>query len=352
MPRDRRFRLASTLVSLVVSVLLAFSGPAQAAKKKGEARLSDAELPAKLAEARELLEADRPGEAEAVLDRVLDQRPKTAEALLLRSTARIMLGELDRGRADLERSLELDGLQRQGWLNLGAMEIAEQRWDRALEAFEAAEALDPEAPENDLNIGAVLLLQGKLEAASGRFASYLGGGASDSAQGYYLVATNYALAGYAALAVEHLEEAIGLDERIRLQVRTDPNFTALRERPELQRLLTTDSWRPVPGSYTASRTFGAPYQAGDGRLLKAVLDTLQLASVPFDSRVEVTSEWALIWGEMRIKVTHGPEGQGRVEVSAEADRFTPAEWRDRLQLLFEGIQHRLVMMDLRQTRPG
>lgn len=352
MSRDRRLRPASALVSLVVSVLLAFSGPAQAAKKKGDARLSEAEVTASLAEARELIEANRPGEAEARLDRILDQQPKTAEALLLRSTARIMLGDLDRGRADLERSLEIDGQQRQGWLNLGAMEIAEQRWDAALAAFEAAEALAPNAPENDLNIGAVLLLQGKLEPASERFASYLSGGASRSAQGFYLVATNYALAGYAALAVEHLEEAIALDERIRLQARADPNFAALRSRPELQRLLATDSWRPAPGSYTATRTFGAPYQGGDGRLLKAVLDTLQLASVPFDSRVEVTPDWALIWGEMRIKVTHGPEGRGRVEVSAEADRFTPAEWRERLEMLFEGIQHRLLMADLKQTRPG
>lgn len=343
----------ASLLALSLMLLLVPSPSALAAKRKGKKPQPEAATAATLAEARELLEADRPEEAASLLDGYLGERPKSAEALLLRSTARIMLGELEAGRADLERCLDLDPEQRQGWLNLGAIHVAERRYNEALKAFERAERLQPEAPENDLNIGAVLLLAGELEPASERFATYLEGGAGKSADSYYLVATNYAMAGYAALAVRHLKRAIELEERIRLQVRTDPNFAELRSQPELQRLLATDPWRPAPGAYVASRTFDAPYQRGEGRLLRAVLDTLQLASLPFDSRVEVTDGWALIWGDLRIKVTHGDEeGQGKVEVSAEPERFTPAEWRERVKLLFDGIHRRLVVMKLKEPQPG
>lgn len=344
----------ASLLALLLVLLLVPSPSALAAKKKGKKPPQPAAATAAtLAEARELLEADRPAEAESLLNGYLGERPKSAEALLLRSTARIMSGELEAGRADLERCLDLDPDQRQGWLNLGAVHVAERRYDEALRAFERAERLQPEAPENDLNIGAVLLLTGALEPASERFAAYLEGGAGKSAEGYYLVATNYAMAGYAALAIRHLKRAIELEERIRLRVRTDPNFFELRDRPELQQLLATDPWRPAPGAYVASRTFDAPYRRGEGRLLRAVLDTLQLSSLPFDSRVEVTDGWALIWGDLRIKVTHGDEeGRGKVEVSAEPDRFTPAEWRERLKLLFDGIHRRLVVMKLKEPQPG
>lgn len=349
---SRSLPLSAVLGALLLTVLLVPSPSALAAKKKGK-KTRPAVTTATLAQAQELLEADRPDEAVSLLDGVLREQPKSAEALLLRSTARIMLGDFEAGRGDLERSLDLDPEQRQGWLNLGAMHVAEQRYDEALQAFERAERLLPGAPENDLNIGAVRLLKGELEPASERFAAYLGSRAGKSAEGYYLVATNYAMAGYAALAVRHLKRAIELEERIRLRVRTDPNFSELRKRPELQRVLATDPWRPPAGAYVASRTFDAPYQRGEGRLLRAVLDTLQLSSLPFDSRVEVTDGWALIWGDLRIKVTHGAEeGRGKVEVSAEADRFTPAQWRERLKLLFEGVERRLVVMELKNRQPG
>lgn len=350
-PAPSSLRLAS-LPTLLLILLLVPSSSALAAKKKGKKDRSPEATAATLAQAQELLEADRPEEAVSLLDGDLGERPKSAEALLLRSTARIMLGEFETGRADLERALDLDPTLRQGWLNLGAMHVAEGRYREALQAFEKAERLQPGAPENDLNIGAVLLLQGELESASERFATYLESGGK-SAEGFYLVATNYAMAGYAALAVQHLKRAIELEERIRLRVRTDPNFSELQQRPELQRLLATDPWRPPAGSYAAARTFDAPYRGGEGRLLRAVLDTLQLSSLPFDSRVEVTDGWALIWGDLRIKVTHGEEeGRGKVEVTAEADRFTPTEWRERLKLLFEGIHRRLVVMELKNRQPG
>jgi tetratricopeptide (TPR) repeat protein len=127
-----------------------------------------------------------------------DSQPGDAEALLLRATAQLMEGDSVAGRRDLEKALAADPALRQGWLTLGALAVAERSWDEALVAFRRAEALEPEAADNDLNIGAVELLAGDLEAASRRFARYLEGGGAD-ANGYYLVAKNYALAGYEAL---------------------------------------------------------------------------------------------------------------------------------------------------------
>jgi len=342
MPSALRFVVLFSLSTLFSLPILVPADPACAAQETGADSGAEAPSP-ELAQARELLEAQRPAEALPGLDRYLKRRPKSAEALLLRSTAHIMLGELEAGRRDLKRSLDLDPEQREAWLNLGAIAISEQQYDQAQKAFEKAEALSPGAPENDLNLGAVLLLRGKLEPASERFSSYLDSEAGDSSQGYYLVATNYALAGYAALALEHLKRAVELDERARLRARTDANFSELERRPEFRRLMATDAWRPPPGYYVASRTYETPYQGGKGDLLKAVLDTLQIESLPFDPRVEVTSDWALIWGEVRIKVTHGPEDRGKVELSAAPDRFTPAEWRQRVETLFEGILRQLVV---------
>ena len=61
--------------------------------------------------------------------------------------------------------------------------------------------------------------------------------------------------------------------------------------------------------------------------------------MPFDPNVEVTADWALLWGELRIKVRRGTEsdGGGVVEVSAPADRMTPQQWQERTQTLFREI---------------
>ena len=70
-----------------------------------------------------------------------------------------MLGDMEPGRRDLDRALELDPELRQGWLNRAALAVAEERYADAVAAFRRAEALDPAAPENDLNVGTAQLLQ-------------------------------------------------------------------------------------------------------------------------------------------------------------------------------------------------
>jgi tetratricopeptide (TPR) repeat protein len=155
------------------------------------------------AAARELIEAGQPEAAAAFLDGWLQTNPKDAGALLQRSTARFMLGEMETGRRDLQRALELDPTLRQGWLNQAALDLADGDQAAALEAFLRAETLDPTASDNSLNIGAVLLLQGHLDEASRRFERYLAAH-TGTAEASYLVATNYAMAGYVGLSLDQV----------------------------------------------------------------------------------------------------------------------------------------------------
>lgn len=247
-----------------------------------------------LARAQELLDSGDAKAALDLLDPLAKKKPPNAQTLLLRSTALFMLGEVDEGKSDLERSLELDPNLRQAWLNMAALDLSEERYGEALEALQRAKKLDPSAPENELNIGAVLLMQGQLQDASSSFKAYLEHNPT-SAEGFYLVASNYAMAGYAGPAIEHLRQAIELDEKTRLRARTDPNFRDLESNSRFQMLLTTDSFQPAPGSYQRNLEVEVPYTGSDGRLLRAVLDALQISGQPFDRRVEATIGWALIW---------------------------------------------------------
>ncbi len=294
-----------------------------------------------VAQAERLLEAGQPDKAVALLAKVQGKKAEDGEALLVRSTANFLSGDSAAGRTDLERALALDPGLRQAWLNRGALDLADSKFDRALEAFGKAERLDPEAADNHLNLGATLLLKGDLPAAQERFGRYLAG-PGGNAQGHYMVATNFAVAGYTALAVENLRRAIELDERMRVRTRADANFEPVADNAAFRRLMEVEPAAPATGDYAESRAFEAVYESGRGDLLEAVLTALQLSGERFDSQVEVTESWALIWGDLRIVVRNGPEGRGLVQVSAPAGRLALSKWREKTESLFKGIQRQLV----------
>jgi tetratricopeptide (TPR) repeat protein len=325
----RRLPLVFAALLLLASMALpAAAAPAgKSAGKSGEGSL---------AQAQEMIDAGNPRPAIPVLDALLRREPGNARAYLLRSTARFLLDDLDGGKKDLDRALELDPTQRQGWLHRGALEVAAKRYDAALAAFGQAEKLDPQAQDNDVNIGAVLLLAGRLEPATQRFSGYLGKHAG-VADAQYLVASNYAIAGYAALAVEHLRQAIALDERSRLRSRTDPNFAGLGKDKRYLDLLATDSYKLPTGAHFAAQDFDVPYDSEDGRLLSAAIEAMNVARERYDPRVESAPDWALVWGDLRVKVTRAAGGKGRVEVSAPLDRLSEAEWKQRTDKLFKNL---------------
>lgn len=301
-----------------------------------------------VARARELIDSGKAAQALPLLDQTLAANPSDAQALLLRSTARFQTGDLSGGRKDLERSLSIDPRQRQAWLNRGALDLAEKRYDRALEAFQQGEKLDPGAPDNDINLGAVLLLQSDLKGASARFSRYLSAQPTSS-EAHYLVASNYALAGYAALAVETLRRAVEIDERTRLRARNDPNFASLDENKAYLDLLATDSYRLPPGAYSARRTYPLPYSE-DGRLVQAVVLAMRATGEKLEPTFESGRGWTILWGDLRIKVSGPPDQPGTVELSAPVERMSAADWKRRSEKLLAAITGEADK--LKKTLPG
>ncbi len=291
-----------------------------------------------LGEIQRLLDQGQPEQALALLGRSLPRGKKGAQALLLRSTARIMTGDSEAGEADLRDALKLDPRLRQGWLNLGAVEIAAQRYAAALAAFATAEDLDPTDFGNHLNQGAVLLLLGRLDEAGTKFAAFLAH--HSDATGHYLVAGNYALSGHESQAVEHLRRAFQVDERLRLQVRTDDKFVLLQGEA-YRHLLVTDGYRPSADAHSRAASFQLPYDRQDGRLLNAVLQAMQQVGEPFDPRIEANEKWALIWGDLRIKLYNQAAGTSVVTLSAAADSMSSATWARRSDSLLRAIYEAL-----------
>ncbi len=290
---------------------------------------------ARLAMAQRFLDAGDATQALEILEGVLKEDKKNARALLLRSTGRIMAGDLANGFKDLERALKIDPGLRQGWLNLAGLEIAEGRFQAAYNALLEARKLDPAAPDNDLNLGAVLVMQGELEKAATHFESYLEARGT-SAEAQFLVAANYALADSEGRAIEHLRRAVELDERFRMRARRDERFLALASL-DYKVLLNTDVYTPPEGAHQVAAAFKVPYRQSDNKLLYAVLDALKQLGEVYDAAIEANPRWALIWAEMRIKVSNQGNGTGVVSLSAPAGRFTSDQWHQRSQALFRTI---------------
>jgi tetratricopeptide (TPR) repeat protein len=290
-----------------------------------------------------LLDSGNGEDALTLLEPHLRANPKDARAMLQRSTAYLLMGQLDQGRRDLKRALELDPRQRQAWLNQAGIDIAEQRWKDAIASLERARELDPNAADNDLNIGAVRVLSGDLTGATEDFRAYLSKAGADP-EAYLLVATNYAVAGYAGPAVEVLRRAIAIDEKARRAVRADSRFASLGSNPGFAELLETDSYQPPAGSHQVTHRFKARYDGGRGILLKAVLDVLQRRGERFDPTVEVAQRWALVWSRVRIKVRDEGTDQGAIDISASPSAMSAAEFTQLSTALARDIEVHLVRL--------
>lgn len=300
--------------------------------------------------AQALLDAGDPEAALPLIERALAKKRDRGRALLLRSTARFMLGEHERATADLEQAVKVDPSLRQAWLNLAAVEMSVERWDRAYVALERARDLDPSAADNDLNLGAVQLLRGKDAEAKAHFDQYLAANSEDAGAPYQ-VASNYAVAGNTSTAIEYLRQAVVRDERIRLTIRGDARFDYYHL-PEFNRLLDSDIYIPPSSAHRASADFPDPYDSQARLLVDAVLEALPATGIRHEPTVEVARSWALIWGDMRIKVTNQPGGGGQVSVSAPAERYDPATFHRLSQRLFRNIDDRLTVLRIRRARGG
>ena len=334
----RRGRHVAPLFALVAVLLSVAAAPARAARQAPGPTLAAAQAKLEVGDAEGALK---------LLDPLVKREPKLAQGFLLRATARLMLGEAS-GKDDLDKAIALDPTLRQAWLDRAAVAVSEKRYDAALADFEKARALDSADADGILNIGAVQLLLGRLDEATRSFQDYLGQRPADAAA-YYLVAKNYALTGYAGLAVQNLQQAVALDERMRASARGDANFADLASNPRFQELLRADTYRAPAGALHAERVYPASYAAGKGPLLLATMDALQALGEAFDQRVEVTPEWALLWGRMRIKITDDAKGQGQVALTAPATAMSAGEWQQSSARLLDTI---LIQLGKRRILGG
>lgn len=329
----RQIRSPRLVLPILVCATLLAPWTARAAGDSADtARLLD--------EAQARLDAERPQEALALVARAFGKRQPSGRGLLLRSTARFMLGETEPATEDLRRALERDPSLRQGWLNLAAVEMAVERYDAAYQALLRAEALAPEADDNDLNLGAVLLLRGETAEADARFERYLAAHPSDP-EAFLQVAGNYALAGLSDAAIDRLTRAIALDERVRLRVRSDRRFDYFHL-PRFRRLMNTDSYAPPPDAHRLAAAFPVRYDRQDPKLIDAVTDALVDTGLRYLPTIEATDGWALIWGDLRLKLSNQPDGNGVVELSAPAERFSAADWHRITQDLLRAIHRQLA----------
>lgn len=279
-----------------------------------------------------LIDQDQPAR---VLELLGGKSKLSAAELAYRGMARIMLGEIKAGAADLESALALDPKQRQALLNLGGLEIAEGNYAKAYDLFKRARDLEPQAADGYLNVGAVLMMMGKKLEAKDQLDRYLK--LDSSAEAHFLVATNYALGGAEHLAIAELGKAIAKDEHMRLRARRDDRFLAL-DSLEYRVLLNTDAYQVPPGHRQAKATFRQRYDQTDGRLLRATTDALRQVGLRYEPEIEATARWALLWGDVRVKISSEAEGAGEIFLSASEERYSEELWQKKSQELFRTLQ--------------
>lgn len=292
-----------------------------------------------LDEAQQLLDQGAAEQALATLDSAMRRGKPTARAYFLRSTARFMIGDHDIGVVDLREALRLDPTLRQGWINLAAVEMTVERYEPAHQALLEARKLAPDAPDNDLNLGAVLLFLDRHEEAESHFARYVARQPSNG-EAALQVASNYALVAAVAPMIRYLEQAFAANERLRFHVRADAKFSFFHLE-EFQRLMSTDRYQPPADAHQVQAAFPTPYALTDRRLIDAVTDALRTNDVTFEPTIEATERWALIWGDLRVKVTNQDGGTGVVALSAPAERYSAEDWHRQSQQLFKAIQAHL-----------
>jgi tetratricopeptide (TPR) repeat protein len=292
-----------------------------------------------LVTAQRLIDEGQPAQAIKLL-----AKARSAQALLLRSTAELIAGDENAGRRDLDKALAADPNLRQAWLNRAALAIAEKQYDAAWADLSRAQQIDPRAADNEINLGVVELLRGKLQEAAERFAIYVE--LTPTAEAHYLVASNYAQAGYAALASESLRRAIALDERTRARARTDVNFAAILQSRPMADLLTQDDFHAASGSLAATQTYSVRYESDEARLVRAVLDALLHLGEPADAVVEATESWAVLWsGRLRIKIEPARDPAQSLVTVVGPPGFEPAaSWQARTVRLFRQISVELAQL--------
>ena len=78
-----------------------------------------------------------------------------------------------------------------------------------------------------------------------------------------------------------------------------------------------------------------------------MLDALGALRIPYDRRVEVTPEWALVWADVRIKIVRQGADRSVLEISAPPASFTPQAFQTRVNAL--ASRTRALLLSYRST---
>jgi tetratricopeptide (TPR) repeat protein len=157
--------------------------------------------------------------------RAIKLNPKYAEAINNLGTIYYAKKNYRRAIGQYKRALKLTPESASIYSNLGYAQFARKQYDPAMESFNKALSLDPQVFERRSTQG--VLLQERSVEERARF--------------YYFVAKAYAKSGANDLALLYIRKAIEEGFKERNKFKEDPEFTALRELPEWEQLMTMES---------------------------------------------------------------------------------------------------------------
>ncbi|MCC6168382.1 MAG: tetratricopeptide repeat protein [Caldilineaceae bacterium] len=135
----------------------------------------DAEFHRLLNESAQLLVQNRPGEAVERLLALYESAPQHPDVLINLSGAYILQRRWDKAVALLIRAVDLVPDNAMLWMNLGAAQLGRletsgpRQQERAIQAYERALQIDPQAPNVHYHLGLIYKEQGELNRAGAFF---------------------------------------------------------------------------------------------------------------------------------------------------------------------------------------
>jgi tetratricopeptide (TPR) repeat protein len=157
--------------------------------------------------------------------RAIKLNPKYAEAINNLGTIHYAKKSYRRAIGQYKKALKLSPDSASIYSNLGYAQFARKQYAPALESFNKALELDPQVFERRSSQG--VLLQERSVEERARF--------------YYYLAKAYAKRGVNDLALLYVRKAIEEGFKDRDKFKEEPEFTALRELPEWEQLMSLES---------------------------------------------------------------------------------------------------------------
>jgi len=180
-------------------------------------------------------------EAIASYDKALEIKPDKDEAWYNRGISLHELGRYEDAIASYDKALEIKSDKDEAWYNRGNSLHELGRYEDAIASYDKALEIKSDKDEAWYNRGNSLGNLGRDEEAIASFDKALEI-KPDKDEAIYNKACAYALMKRTDLALRYLEEAIILNpDHLREFAKTDSDFDSLRDNPQFQALLSSDS---------------------------------------------------------------------------------------------------------------